>query len=727
MLRLMQKRHTVLGIAACLSLLLVATGDGYSAAKKSPKAAKAKQESKAAAATEAAPATDAAYQQWLKKFGAYDRIVSGTPETDEASPDSLKRAEAHLVQGAPQQALSLIESIPAYEDSALEIQRLWLGGLSFRALGDPYKAVIWFSQAGRLMDPKQLKARLAGEYGMESLWVDVFRRPYWAFVGTPSASREALEMTLRTLLDQAETTWGPENFWVKSKEALALATSPSGESAKVLEPSGKDATLNVTDADRLRIAQMLTTVSLENYDAAAGSVSGLGDPALKDFWKAFISFVKKGKPHDTKVLGGAGYAKAAGFWNANMLAPFAGTREEWLLGNPNSPAWLKFRNNLLQLSATEAREAVDKEMQSLLLSDEMARLLSSAKFALLVQSGDVEAAKEIWATLDKRKLPLTLRVAGAILYLEDMKDLLPQEIGASARLTPPLSALISAAGLGSPLPGESPFWTKIEVGKSSNVNKKWPLDRLLVLADWQARWVASPGAELARRSAFLFPETSFGFDCLAYLARKAIDERYYLLAGTYLERMAPVAADKRQQAIRLGLKAKMERDSGKDDDALTTYQQIIALGRDIDPKTRLDMATFLQLKNDFSGAKKQLLILWEQKDTMPRPLQAEILFWLGEGEHSQKNYDEALDYYLNLAYQYPKESMWPTVAMYRASMIYELKGKYDAARKFLNAVISTAERNEEREAARNRLNAIDAKIGKQQPGTANPQEMVYPF
>jgi tetratricopeptide (TPR) repeat protein len=178
--------------------------------------------------------------------------------------------------------------------------------------------------------------------------------------------------------------------------------------------------------------------------------------------------------------------------------------------------------------------------------------------------------------------------------------------------------------------------------------------------------------------------------------------------------------------MRLSLKAKMERESGKDDEALASYQEMIALGRDIDPKARLDMATFLQLKNDFAGAKKQLLVLWEQHETMPKPLQAEILFWLGEGEHSQKNYDAALDYYLQLAYQYSKESMWPTVAMYRASMIYELKGKYDAARKFLNAVIATAERKEEREAARNRLNALEARPERSSPPPAPPRKWSTP-
>ena len=721
------KCFPVLGVSALALFLASFPCDSLAANKKAAK--KPAASAKVVTSDTDKPVVDPAYEQWLKKYGAYDRVIQPSADLDESSPDDLKRAEAHLIQGAPKQALKLIESIPAYTDPALETQRLWLGGLAFRSLGDAYKAVIWFSQSGRLMDPATLKAKLSAEPGLESLWVDVFRRQFWAYVGTPSASREALGLTLHTLLDQAETTWGAENIWVKSKEALAKTEVAGEDTAAVKAPAAtaKEATMVVSDADRLRIAQTLSAVSLEDYNNAGTAIAGLSDPALKDFWRAFENFMQKGKPHNTKVLASAGYAKAAGFWNANLMAPFSATREEWLLGNTKSPSWLKFRNNLMQLSPADAREAVDKEMQSLLISDDMGLLLHSAKFALLLESGEIDAAKEIWNTLDKRKLPLSLRTAGAILYQEDIKNLLPQEIGASGRISPALSALISAAGLGSPLPGEAPFWAKIEVGKGSNVNKSWPLDRLLVMADWQARWVATPGPELARRSAFLFPETAFGFDCLAYLARKAIDERYFQLADMYLARMEQVAVDKPQQGLRLGLKAKMERDSGRDDDALATYQKIIALGRDIDPKTRLDMATFLQLKNDFPGAKKQLLLLWDQRETMPRPLQAEILFWLGEGEHAQKNYDEALDYYLKLAYQYPKEPMWPTVAMYRASMIYELKGKYDAARKFLTAVINTADRKEEREAAKNRLSAIDAKIGKQQPAAGNSQDMVYPF
>jgi len=286
---------------------------------------------------------------------------------------------------------------------------------------------------------------------------------------------------------------------------------------------------------------------------------------------------------------------------------------------------------------------------------------------------------------------------------------------------------LAAAGTGTALIAEAPFWTKAEVGRNSDVNKNWPLDRLLVLADWQARWDAAPGPELARRSAFLFPDTAYGYNCLTYLTQRAIEGRYFQLAGTYLNKMDALSTDKASQAVRLGLKAKMERESGKDAEALETYHALTELGVELDPKTRLDMATFLQLKNDFEGGRKQLLMLWSQRDSFPRPLQAEVLFWLGEGEHSLRNYDAALDFYLRLAYEYPKEPMWPTVAMYRAAMIYELKGNFEPAKKFLNAVIATADTKEAKEAARNRLNALEAKSGKPTSSAKDGQETVYPF
>lgn len=715
--------------------LLLNPASGHAAAKKP---------AKPAAKAEAAPSVDPGYEQWLKKYGAYDRIsqpangADAADALDDPGASSLKRAQGNMLQGAPHQALEIIKNQKPYEDQALETQRLWLGGQAYRALGDPFQAVLWYSQAAKLMDEKQLKARLTGEAGLDALWIDVWRRQFWSFVGNPSASREALAETLRTLQAQADMAWGQENFWQKSRQAMAQATGEEPEAAAEAAPAksekaakpekaekpGKDATLAVSEAERLRIAQAVAAAGMEDYERAKGQVSELGDAALKEFWTGLVTFLEKGKAPGTKALTAAGYAKASGFWNANLLAPYADSREEWLLGGA-SPAWARFKTRLAKLSRAEAQETVDKELGSLLLSEEMSRLLRAFKFALTLQEGEVDAARELWAGLEKRRLPIALRLAGGLAFQDDVKTLLPQEIGAAAKLSPAMGALLAAGGIAQPLAGEAPFWTRQEIGKNSAVNKNWPLDRLLVLADWQARWAAAPGQEIARRSAFLFPDTAYGYDCLLYLARQAVENKSNQLAETYLNRLGQLSADKSRQANRLGLKARMLRDSGRDEEALAAYKELLALGMEADARSRLDMATFLQLKNDFETARGLLLGLWAERDKMPKSTQAEILFWLGEGEHSLRNYDAALDYYLRLAYQYPQEPMWPTAAMYRSAMIYEIMGKYEPARKLLNSVIGSADTKEAKEAARNRLNALETKAGK--PSAKENGEPVYPF
>jgi len=250
------------------ALLLMAPLDGLAATRTPapPKAAKAGK----APAPKPAP-TDAAFEQWLKKYGAYDRIV--LPEPDQPGHDAdanvLKRAEGLLMQGSPQEALKLIETQPAFEDAPSETQRLWLGAQAHRALGDPYKAVIWYSHATKLMDAKTLKDRLNAEPGLEALWVDVWRRQFWTFAGAASASSEALENNLRTLHEQAIAAWGPQNFWVKSQEALALITgeaqpeaAPEAKAAakqgKTAKASAKDkeTLLSVSTSDRQHIADL---------------------------------------------------------------------------------------------------------------------------------------------------------------------------------------------------------------------------------------------------------------------------------------------------------------------------------------------------------------------------------------------------------------------------------------------------------------------------------------
>jgi TolA-binding protein len=174
------------------------------------------------------------------------------------------------------------------------------------------------------------------------------------------------------------------------------------------------------------------------------------------------------------------------------------------------------------------------------------------------------------------------------------------------------------------------------------------------------------------------------------------------------------------------VKLRLELESGREDAALETYRQMAASSEAIPVMTRLRMALLFQQKRDFVAARDQLLAIWASRDTITTTLQAETLFWLGEGEQGMQNTDKALDYYLQLAWKYPQENIWALTAMYRASLIYEKQGKYDTAKRLLNTVVSRADRKEQREAAKARIDAIDKKMGKGGQATSGGT-LVYPF
>lgn len=85
--------------------------------------------------------------------------------------------------------------------------------------------------------------------------------------------------------------------------------------------------------------------------------------------------------------------------------------------------------------------------------------------------------------------------------------------------------------------------------------------------------------------------------------------------------------------------------------------------------------------------------------------------------------EKALKHYLELAWEFPEQNIWAVTAMYRASMIYERKGQFETAKRFLKTVIKRADRKAQKEAAQARLNAIDGKLAKVGAG----KEVSFPF
>jgi TolA-binding protein len=226
----------------------------------------------------------------------------------------------------------------------------------------------------------------------------------------------------------------------------------------------------------------------------------------------------------------------------------------------------------------------------------------------------------------------------------------------------------------------------------------------------------------------VFRNSAFGINSMLYLVDMAIDSKDMQLAAFYLNQLKKRHLNKEYQARWLEAKTRLELGVGKQDKALETYGKLMATNEPVPAFTRLRMALLMQQRGELPKARAQLLDLWSDKDDYPTAMQAEILFWLGEGEQAMRNTDAALDYYLKLAWKYPQENIWALTAMYRASMIYEQRGKFETAKKFLKTVIKRADTKEQREAAKARLSTIESKSGGgKSKNSSDDQGIQYPF
>jgi tetratricopeptide (TPR) repeat protein len=668
------------------------------------------------------------FEEWLEHYRAWDRLEKEyAHETAADTPEAvLKRAEVYLNLNSPAKALEIIEMTPAFSGKD-EADRLWLGGQAQRGLGDLTKAVLWYTQASKFMSDSETRARFRNEPGLEAIWHDVWLKMYWSYLANHTLSRASQKEALGMILAVGRKVWD-NGFWnqvnsIMNPEAL------SAENASIKKPAEQaspDAPM-VSPADTQLIAQSMAAISLEKFEEASGYVLQVSNETVRTFWTAMLLFLQEGKaPETPEVFLKGNYLKAHAFWAGNLLAPYSKSRSDWFLGNPDSAAWTKFRNNILTMAPEEAEKAIDNELGSMLISEQTVSLLRNFKLALSLSNGNDQVATTTWDSTNKKSLPICLRLAGILNFKEDLNKVLPEEPARAFALYPVLAALSGAAGVNATPETEAPFWATAPSGKLKDLStEQYPLDRLLLLAYWQQRFADKPSAELAKRAAYLFDDSSFGIRSLIYLADDAVKAKDLQLGAFYLNRIDEPALPPELRTDWLDIKTRLDLEAGHQGQALETYQEMTKTGEPVPVMTRLRMALLYQQRREYKTAQKELLAMWDDRANMTTALQAETLFWLGEGEQAMRNPDKALDYYLKLAWQYPQENIWCLTAMYRASLIYEKRGKYETAKRLLGTVVRNASRKEQRVAAQARIDAIDNKMGGDKD--ENKSSLVYPF
>ena len=661
------------------------------------------------------------YRDWLEHYGAWDKLDQVYAQDQEGPEAVLKRAQIAMQGGNPGQALELIEKTEPFEEKPFEIKRLWLGGQANRALGDPARAVLWFSQAAKLMDPAEMRDRFSKEPSLHEVWADVWRKLFWIYVNNSGVSQEGQAVFLGTVLDQAMTVWGRTTFWTSADDTFAK-TLPMDTEAGV-EP----ATNTLSVANRIVLTRYLAQVAMDR-DNALATLAALGDEPVRIFWEAAHVMASQGKlmPEVVETLAQDNYFKAASFLNRqSSVVRLAGLAESRLLHGSDSFEMLM--HNVKVLPPAEALAMFKTgSIQGLMAAGAPPENLDSLHFALALESGDTETARVLWPELDKTTLPPSLLLAGVILSGQDAGTVRAWGSGLDPVMTETLSVLAQAGGAAPALPHISPFWTRVDPALLKTLAKSsYPLDPDLLLTYWEQEWNAGPSSDLARRVAFLFPEENLGALCTLYLAEQAVADRQLHLAAYYLSTVEESSVNATLGAKRLEVTADWQMAEEDMDGALVTYEELVATGAEISDITRLKIAFLLQRKGRLEEGRDQLLQLWSKKDDLDAAMQAEILFYLGEGEQAMGHSDEALDHFLNLAWQYPQESMWALTAMYRAANIYETRGQYEPARKLLKTVIKNAQTDKQKAAAEARLSDIEGRMGK--PADMGAGSVPYPF
>ncbi|MDD4650188.1 MAG: tetratricopeptide repeat protein, partial [Desulfoplanes sp.] len=189
----------------------------------------------------------------------------------------------------------------------------------------------------------------------------------------------------------------------------------------------------------------------------------------------------------------------------------------------------------------------------------------------------------------------------------------------------------------------------------------------------------------------------------------------------YLQKIQTKDLDQDDRVEFLLAKAGMEMELGYEDAALRDYGILMQENPGRVPlEKQLKLALLGQQKRQWTWAQGILEGLWDKRALVDEQIRAEILFWLGEGAQSQGKLGKALEYYLRLAWSYPGQNIWAVTAMYRAGLIYEKRGEFEAAKRLYSSVLKHSDRASQKKAAKARIASVSAGMEQKQTNVATP-------
>ncbi len=629
------------------------------------------------------------YHEWLRQYGAMDVYALSVREREAGPRGQMDYADALISLGNPQSALAVLGRIDTGNDPLLEGQKHWIRHRALRQLGDFDQSVLAVIESSSYLGTDGTSGLMKNESGLNMLWSNVWKR--WFF---QSLSPELINEGRRSIMEQsivlARSAWPDMKIWERVRLPLSAA--------KPLLPG--------PTSDQVRISQAMALWSISNWKLAEEVLTGVSDPDKRSFFTNYGRYLQSSNLNlwDSNLK----TKKSSGFTEvyATHLRKFA--LDDYAMTPAQAGSWEAFLDRIRESSSERALSLINQELSSALLSHEVRTRLQLLAFIYQLQEKHYQEALETWdANLSHlADLPYTILLSVSLLK----QSYEPLTILPSTRY-PFLRDTLNAAGLNLDPEYLASFWDQQQISLV-NYYKEFPLDYAVNYLFYKQSYQAGQDHSSARNLAFLFPYSETGQSAYLNLAEHAYKEGNKALAWRYLQNISEEFAQGPRQLDLLEAKAGILMDMGREDESLSTYQLILEKSPErLSHQRRLRLALLAQEKGQWNSAQEILEALWAERGSISSALQAEILFWLGEGAQHQGDLEQALDYYLRLSWQFPEQNIWAVTAMYRAGLIYEQRGILETARNLFQTVLKNADRSSQKEAARQRLDAIESRMG----------------
>lgn len=652
------------------------------------------------------------FSDWLESFQAYDVLESELSQKNPSPETILHRAKLLLQARNPDKALEILDRFGSFPDKAQEARRIWTKARILRARNKPLPALFAYSKGAGLMTEDERVEAFQSEPDLDFFWKTTLRK--WIFEHLYNGRIQVNEGQKQLLLQasaQARAVWDQDDFWATLQAAL------SGEKTR-LDQGRPASVLEVDPRSKQMVVQTLAGLAIQDVHFIRNNLEKIVQPEVRQLWTRVLSAVlgRNLDPIQAEVLDlKSGYPKFGSFQEVFLSQPQRMNSKAWQIGRPEMGSWQAFTERLENSSLEQALGIIENEFNSVLLSKEIKGILEQYLFSYAVITERTDLAQEVWSRLEITGLPLSLKLCGVLSGLGSIAGCFAEEEHwKTEKLL--LSILAGATGQTPATDLQLPFWIRLDGSRSLfETQKSHSLDMLLAYAVQRHKWQSEPTVFLAKENALLFPETTLGSKALLYLARKAYDRGQTRMAWEYLQTMQPQMLSSREKVEYFQAKGGLLMDLGQVDDSIETYQQLLnTYPRGLTPEKKLKLALLSQRRGNWKWAQELLQDLWEEHRSLEPSLQAEIMFWLGEGAQKSGNDLEALKHYLRLAWEFPGEHIWAVTALYRSALIYEQKGQFTAARNLLERVVKKADRKSQKEAAQDRIKAIDDRLRRDQ-------------